>query len=66
MMHGVFGVSRDDRRLRNDGGGRNVVVARAGPRGGVLGGLSGSIGGKPVKMDANRSFNSRERSEQLS
>ena len=65
MMHGVFGVSRDDRRLRNDGGGRNVVVAGL-DLGGVLGGLSGSIGGKPVKMDANRSFNSRERSEQLS
>ena len=32
MMHGVFGVSRDDRRLRNDGGGRNVVVRRARPR----------------------------------
>ena len=31
MMHGVFGVSRDDRRLRNDGGGRNVVVRRLDP-----------------------------------
>ena len=29
MMHGVFGVSRDDRRLRNDGGGRNVVRRRS-------------------------------------